>query len=350
MPTFKSIDEMLSRKESKWKDRDFRLSPDISLLWRTNSTRNPVYIEKQNDFTIDGGENGVTIYGTSLVLYKCKRVTLRNLTIRLGAKGLTRDERKRLKKNFLGYNGEALKIDGCEEILIENCSFSWSLDETLSIESSKDIKVKECMISYPLNNPKNFSGEELWEKNNENHAYPVSTRGCRRVSYRRCVFAHGVKRSPQFAAKGDFDTVGEVRHSICYNFTKVGTKFHANANGDFEIKIHDNYYTKHVDMAIPILIEGPEEGRTTVKFWRNVLGSPDQFRNGMGQEVMPVTKGRVNTNNKGSGNPTTTFDEILSVAGPKGNATNYTTLVKKQISEGKLPDPLHPHEPRGFRG
>lgn len=349
MPVFESIEEMIER--SNWSGKDFTLNGPAEALWRTNSTRDPVLIEEQEDFRIDGGELGITIYGTGFNLKNCRNVKLKNLTIRMGAKDVTPDIRGEWKR---GYNGEALRLfDGCRDVEIENCTFSWGLDETLSIVDSKDVKVSDTIVCYPLFNPRNFQGTPLWEEGEDDHAYAAHTPGSKSVSYRRCVFAHANRRSPQFAADGRHETDCEVRHSIIYNFSEDGTTFNANANGDFQLDIHDNYYVPNSSNAVPILIEGPKKGEIDVKYKRNVCASQAQFRRREWVDVKPEkekNKDRIDLENEGDGTPRTSFEDILTGAGPEGIQPPYTQSTKSDIRAGIFPPLLCPHEPEDFQG
>lgn len=349
--TIRTIDEMLKR--DSWSGKTFELVGAKVAVWRSKS-RDPIYIHDQKNFTIDGGLKGITIYGTSLILHRCTNVTLRNLTIRLGAKDLTRDKREKRKDKFSSsdYNGEALKIKRCQKVTVENCTFSWGLDETVSIQDSKDVKVSDSLIVYPLDRPRNFKGKPIWEKKEEKeHAYAIQTPGSRGVSYRRCVIAHAERRSPQFAADGRYETDGEVRHSVIYNFTKYGAQFNANAKGDFKLRIHDNYYTPGPKADDAINIESPKKGAVFVKYWRNIEGTPHEFQHGGWSKVKPKAEGkRVYLDNEGDGYPRTRFADIVKGAGPKGIQPPYTRTTKRQILDGKLPPLLSPHEPKDFDG
>ena len=355
MIRIQTIDEMLER--DSWSDETFELEGAEVAVWRSES-RKPIYIHHQDNFTIDGGLSGITIYGTSLILHKCTNVTLRNLTIRLGAKDLTRRKRKRLKEEFdsSDYNGEALKIKRCEMITVENCTFSWGLDETVSIQSSKDVTVRDSLIVYPLYEPRNFEGQPIWEEKGDGdkeryHAFAISTPGSKRISYTGCVIAHAMKRSPQFAADGRYETDGEVRHSVIYNFTEYGMQFNANDDGDFELRIHDNYFSPGRGAPDAINIESPKKGSVTVEYSRNVQGTPDDFRTGSWSQVEPETDGsRVHLDNEGDGYPDTEFSDIVEGAGPNGSQPPYTWTTKQHILGGELPQLLSPHEPEDFGG
>ena len=349
--TIRTIDEM--RKRDSWSNKTFELKGAEVAVWRSES-RDPIYIDDQENFTIDGGRKGITIYGTSLILQECANVTLRNLTIRLGAKDLTRKKRKKLKEKYKpsGYNGEALKVNRCKMVTVENCTFSWGLDETVSIEDSKDVTMSDSLIVYPLYKPRNFKGDPIWEKGEDKrHAYAISTPGSKRILYRGCVIAHANKRSPQFAADGKYATDGEVRNSVIYNFTQYGTQFNANANGDFELRIHDNYFTPGRGAIDAINIEGPEKGSVTVEYSRNVAGTPNEFRSGRGSQVKPKAEdSRVHLDNKGDGPPRTEFSNIVNGTGSMGSQPPYTWTTKQHILGGELPQLLSPHEPKDFDG
>ncbi len=106
---------------------------------------------------------------------------------------------------FSGTEVDALN-DGYnhENSIIDHCTASWGVDETLSIYRGRDITVQWCMITESLYNSIHSKG---------NHGYGGIWGGTN-VSFHHNLFAHHSSRTPRFAADSSVD----YRNNVIYNW------------------------------------------------------------------------------------------------------------------------------------
>ncbi len=88
--------------------------------------------------------------------------------------------------------------------IIDHCTASWSVDETLSIYRGRDITVQWCMITESLYHSIHSKG---------NHGYGGIWGGTN-VSFHHNLFAHHSSRTPRFARDASVD----YRNNVIYNW------------------------------------------------------------------------------------------------------------------------------------
>jgi pectate lyase len=88
--------------------------------------------------------------------------------------------------------------------IVDHCTASWSVDETLSFYRGRNITVQWCMITESLYNSIHSKG---------NHGYGGIWGGTD-VSFHHNLFAHHSSRTPRFAADSSID----YRNNVIYNW------------------------------------------------------------------------------------------------------------------------------------
>lgn len=85
---------------------------------------------------------------------------------------------------------DALSIYGCKRVVLDHCSASWSVDETLSVtgEGCGDVTVQWCVISESLDESKHHKGT---------HGYGSLIRTDGPVSFHHNLYAHHRTRCPR---------------------------------------------------------------------------------------------------------------------------------------------------------
>jgi pectate lyase len=107
---------------------------------------------------------------------------------------------------------DAIAVTGCENVIIDHCSTSWSNDETLSVTRDPDnITVQWCMITESLNRSHHSKGA---------HGYGSLVSGeDGGVTYHHNIYAHHNSRNPR--PTGDTDEYGFVldfRNNLIYDW------------------------------------------------------------------------------------------------------------------------------------
>jgi pectate lyase len=102
--------------------------------------------------------------------------------------------------------------DGSRNVVVDHCSASWSIDETLSPSGDiSDVTVQWCIISESLNNSLHSKGP---------HGYGSLLRATGGVSLHHNLWSHHNGRNPRFGdnyAEGPFPTF-DFRNNVIYNW------------------------------------------------------------------------------------------------------------------------------------
>lgn len=104
-----------------------------------------------------------------------------------------------------GKDVDALGGRGCENIIIDHCSASWSIDECVSFYRNNNITIQWCIIS-----------ESLWQSHHVKgrHGYGGIWGGTN-ASLHHNLFAHHSSRNPRFAS--DDENI-DYRNNVIYNW------------------------------------------------------------------------------------------------------------------------------------
>ena len=152
----------------------------------------------------------------------CKNVIIRYLRFRLGNEAL--------KKNPDAHEGDGLGGMDQENIIIDHCSVSWSIDECLSVYGSKNLTVQWCIVSQSLCNAGHSKGA---------HGYGGNWGGSG-ASYHHNLLAHHSSRTPRLGPRPGTQTDErmDMRNNVIYNWAGNGCYGGEGMN----VNIVNNYY------------------------------------------------------------------------------------------------------------
>lgn len=195
---------------------------------------------KNGDLTIAGQTapgDGICIADYPFVI-SSSNVVIRFMRFRLGAKFISEHE------------GDGLGSMDQDNIIVDHCSVSWSIDECLSVYGGKNITVQWCIASQSLRN----SGHEKGA-----HGYGGNWGGSG-ASYHHNLLAHHDSRCPRLGPRytTQLDERVDIRNNVFYNWGGNGCYGGEAQN----INIVNNYYKpgpgtmkrgEHVAMRIAAL-------------------------------------------------------------------------------------------------
>jgi pectate lyase len=152
------------------------------------------------------------------VTISCENAIIRYIRIRLG------------NRQVAYHEGDGFGIEGGNNIIIDHCSFSWSIDECLSISEGTNITIQWCMIEQALNNAGHSKGA---------HGYGGNWGGTN-VSYHHNLIAQCTSRVPRMGGDTDPFTRDfvDIRNNVYYNWGGEGCY----GAEDTEANIVNNYY------------------------------------------------------------------------------------------------------------
>ncbi len=150
-------------------------------------------------------------------------VVLRHLSVRPGDAGQP-------KKS--GWEPDGITTSGGDafNVLIENCSVTWAVDENLSASgprtlgpdsTSHRITIRNCIIAEGLDDSSHRKGRH--SKGSLIHDF------CRDIAIVGNLYAHNVMRNPYFKAF----TTGAIVNNLIYNSTRVGVQLY-HIDAEFE--------------------------------------------------------------------------------------------------------------------
>ena len=150
-----------------------------------------------------------------------RNVILRYLRFRLGNRNVT-------AKGADGWDGLG-SVDS-EDIMVDHCSVSWSIDECLSILGVKNATVQWCIVSQSLAKAGHSKGS---------HGYGGNWGGAG-VSYHHNLMAHHVSRTPRLGPRytTQMDERMDMRNNVIYNWAGNGCY----GGEAMRVNIVNNYY------------------------------------------------------------------------------------------------------------
>ncbi len=201
--------------------------------------------------------DGICIANYPFVI-SCNNIIIRYLRFRLGNAAL--------KDNPTAHEGDGLGGMDAENIIIDHCSVSWSIDECLSVYGSKNITVQWCIASQSLNNAGHSKGA---------HGYGGNWGGSG-ASYHHNLVAHHISRTPRLGPRPGTQTDErmDLRNNVFYNWIDNGCYGGEGMN----VNIVNNYYKPGPDTksgAKGMRIASP--GIRTTSYTKHDTESPNQW-------------------------------------------------------------------------
>ena len=158
-------------------------------------------------------------------------ICLADFPVTLGKNNIIRYVRFRLgNKNVDKHEGDGLGAMDSENIIVDHCSVSWSVDECLSVYGSKNITVQWCIASQSMVNCGHEKGS---------HGYGGNWGGSG-ASYHHNLIAHHTSRTPRLGPRPGTQTDErmDMRNNVIYNFGGNGCYGGEGMN----VNIVNNYY------------------------------------------------------------------------------------------------------------
>ena len=162
---------------------------------------------------------GITLAGAPVTVSKSEQVILRYLRFRLGT---------------FGYAEDALTVRNSENVIIDHCSMSWSVDETASLYNNRNFTLQNSIISHSLNNSIHPKGK---------HGYGGIWGGAN-ASFINNIIANHASRTPRInghrlkAPYPQADEFIELINNTVFNWQH--NNVYGSENGRFDLR--NNYY------------------------------------------------------------------------------------------------------------
>ena len=215
---------------------------------------------KNGNVTIAGQTapgDGICIANYPFVI-ACKNIIIRYMRFRLGNEAL--------KENNKAHEGDGLGGMDSQNIIIDHCSVSWSIDECLSVYGSKNITVQWCIASQSLNNAGHSKGA---------HGYGGNWGGSG-ASYHHNLMAHHISRTPRLGPRPGTQTDErmDMRNNVIYNWIDNGCYGGEGMN----VNIVNNYYKPGPETksgAKGMRIASP--GIRTTEYTKHDTDNPNQW-------------------------------------------------------------------------
>lgn len=133
-------------------------------------------------------------------------------------------------KEVANHEGDGLGGMDLENIIIDHCSVSWSIDECLSVYGSKNLTVQWCIASQSLREAGHSKGR---------HGYGGNWGGSG-ASYHHNLIAHHDSRTPRLGPRPSTQTDErmDMRNNIIYNWHGEGCY----GGEAMNVNIVNNYY------------------------------------------------------------------------------------------------------------
>ena len=180
----------------------FKVAGNIVLKERLRCPRSNVTIAGQS---APGG--GICISGANMYIHS-KNYIVRYIRFRPG--------------DLTGTNFAAINVENAQNIIIDHCSFSWSMEENVTMYDNKYTTMQYCILSEPLYVSKHDKGAR---------GYGAQWGG-EHSTYHHNIFAHCVRRTPLVngardkAASGhDAFVDSEIVNNVLFNWADKGALY-----------------------------------------------------------------------------------------------------------------------------
>ena len=152
------------------------------------------------------------------VTISCENAILRYMRFRLG------------QRQVAYHEGDGFGFNGANNVIMDHCSVSWSIDECLSISAATNLTIQWCMIEQALNDAGHTKGA---------HGYGGNWGGTN-VSFHHNLIAQCTSRVPRLGGDTNPDTNDycDLRNNVFYNWGGNGC-YGAEA---IDVNFVGNYY------------------------------------------------------------------------------------------------------------
>lgn len=161
---------------------------------------------------------GITLRDYPIIASEVDNLIIRYIRSRLG------DETK--------FQGDAISINRCNNVIVDHCSFSWSSDESATFYDNTNATIQYCIISESLNASVHAKGE---------HGYG-GIWGGKKATFHHNLFAHHKSRTPRFHGaryhKMPKEEIVDFRNNVIYNWQQNNSYGGEEGNHN----IINNYY------------------------------------------------------------------------------------------------------------
>ncbi len=209
--------------------------------------KNPIYAQNVNNLTILGQTapgDGISIEGEQVQFSKSRNIIMRYLRIRMASK--TREQ-------------STIVFRDCDDIIIDHCSFSWSVDECADIYAVKNATIQWCIVSEALNNSVHSEGAHsmgsLWSGINMTAHHNLMA-----SNYTRNPMIPTGASTRTYYNAPDTDSVVNIRNNVIYNWGGEGY----GAQNGIRVNFIGNYYRP-----------GPGTKESAKKLMFNMMGTQD---------------------------------------------------------------------------
>lgn len=140
-------------------------------------------------------------------------ICLRNYDVTINASDVViRHLRVRLGTNAL-QESDSIWITGGQRIMLDHCTASWSVDETLSASTNpRDLSVQWCFITESLNN-------SIHSKGTHGYGSIISANLLTTYSWHHNLYAHHYSRSPRVGSGvSELHWTLDFRNNVIYNW------------------------------------------------------------------------------------------------------------------------------------
>ncbi|MFF3489857.1 Ig-like domain-containing protein [Streptomyces sp. NPDC002795] len=138
--------------------------------------------------------DGICVIGNETQINDQSNIVLRHLRFR--------------GTDTLGTPIDTFGVEGCKNVIIDHCSFSWGVDECCSVYGNENVTLQWCVISEGLAqsvHPKGLHGYGgLWGGDN--------------VTYHHNLLVHQGGRNPRFSFVEDVPSNVDHRNNVIYNY------------------------------------------------------------------------------------------------------------------------------------
>lgn len=222
---------------------------------------------------------------------------------------------------------DAMGAMNVNDLIIDHCSMSWSVDECLSVYKSNNLTVQWCLVSHSLSQSIHDKGSHgfggIWGGSN--------------ATFHHNLLAHHSSRNPRFASDG-FSPV-DYRNNVVYNW---GFKSAYGGGRNGKINFTGNYYKPGPateDSMRSRFLDPAEDGTSAYYLHGNVMEGNESITSdnwlGAGKKhtvvreeqpfpVMPINEDK----------PGIAYQRVLKKAGCSYKRDSYDILVIEEVTKG----------------